>query len=422
MVEFIFKLQVIGKNNTKLLFKEGNMTKHIMILMTLIVTTLVGCADKAQQPTNLTAGYWGQVNQLERLAPTSMYLLFVKPQDTYNVCVASHLIDEHPQIITEIDASIKIWGHYINREIQTQITQATIAIPPVSEHQDTTFKNYIDTCPDADIVVGYGNINSVGLTANRYSYSTGPGGVQVPHNTQRILLLQNPAFRGATWHSYYKESDPISDSEQLIATLVKRSQYQLLENSNEYATLPVLMHEFGHVWGLCDMYPLAGGHTNCHPIWSKKDAAGNILLVPNAKMAAAGWKNPLFLHDDDIEGIRTLASRNKYRSLWANQNSFPQVPVAQEADFLFKFKNTVSQQDSITFNFSLYSTKAIELNITLNSSRGQLSYRPMKLQGPVDTNQYGLRLGYPEGLVIKSLHVVINDEQGNQLVEVNSEI
>jgi hypothetical protein len=399
------------------------MTAKLWVLSALIMTSLLlSCSKEKQKDLTLIPGYWGQVHQLEQLAPTSMYLLFVKPQDTYEVCVASHLVDEHPHILTEVEASIKIWGRYINRDIQTNVHQAEIVLPPANEHQDTTFSNYITTCPDADIVLGYANIDSVGLTANKYSYRTNSDGLQVAQNTQRVLFLQNPAYKQATWHSYLKATSLNIDTEELITKLLDRSEYQLLEEANQYSTLTVLMHEFGHVWGLCDMYPLAGGHTNCHPIWSKKDSNGNIALVPNATMAASGRKNPMFLHDDDIEGIRTLASRDRFNSLWADQVTFPPVTAAKESDFLFRFKNTVLSEASILFNFALYTNKPIQLQVTLKTNRGDLNYQPMKLQGPVDTNQYGLNLGFPSGANIESLRVIITNEQGDELALVDTKI
>ena len=388
----------------------------------LLSSLLVSCSKSSDENANIIPGYWGQLVQIEQLAPNSMYLLFTKPQDVYEVCVASHLVEEHPKIITEIDASIKIWGRYINRDIQTNIYEMSKSAPSATEHQDTTFTNYISLCPDADIVIGYANIESVGLTSNKYSYRTGQDGLQVPINSQRVLFLQNPIYKGSSWHSYFKKADTAINSEDLISMLLERSEYQLLEEAGQYSTLTVLMHEFGHVWGLCDMYPLAGGHTNCHPVWSKKDSDGNISLVPNATMAAAGWKNPLFLHDDDIEGIRTLAARDRYQSLWTNQDNFPQTLPAQEADFLFKFKNTILNTDSIIFNFALFTNDPVTLRITLETKRGPLNYNPMKLNGPVDTNQYGLNLGFPSGAEVKSLAITISNEKGELLAEVITEL
>lgn len=397
-------------------------TKPITILVFLLLSLFVSCSKKNDENLSILPGHWGQVAQLEQLAPNSMYLLFTKPQDVYEVCVASHLVEEHPKILTEIDASIKIWGRYINRDIQTNIYEMSKSAPAVTEHQDTTFSSYISLCPNADIVIGYANIDSIGLTANKYSYRIGQDGLQVPVDSQRVLFLQNPVYKGSSWHSYFKNGDTVMSSEDLISRLRERSEYQLLEEVGQYSTLTVLMHEFGHVWGLCDMYPLAGGHTNCHPVWSKKDSDGNISLVPNATMAATGWKNPLYLHDDDIEGIRTLAARDRFQSLWANQDNFPQVLPAREANFLFKFKNTVLNPDSIIFNFALFTNDPVTLAITLKTKRGELNYNPMKINGPVDTNQYGLNLGFPSGAEVQSLAIVITNEKGEQLAEVNTEL
>ncbi len=96
---------------------------------------------------------------------------------------------------------------------------------------------------------------------------------------------------------------------EIMDTLIARNKTVYLPKGNEYLTLTTLIHEFGHVWGLCDQYPLDGNTTNCDPNHSTLSPRGHIILEEDAIMSSASWHNPLWLHKDDIEGIIDLGSR-----------------------------------------------------------------------------------------------------------------
>lgn len=391
--------------------------RNIKSLALIFLFTLISCGEKRSSSgkTDFSLGYWGQLVELEFFAPSPLYLIHLKPGDTYKVCVADHLTKEHPQILIEIDAAVKIWARYINRNIQTEVYTFKSDAPDAFEHQDTTFQKYQSACPNANVVVGYGNISSVGQAASKYSYYTDSAGVNIVNNANKVVFLQNPIFGGRTWRGFFKQEDPSITSEELINKIMARDQYQYLVEENELSTLVVLMHEFGHVWGLCDMYPLGNGHTNCDPQWSKKDESGEILLTPHATMAASKWRNPLYLHDDDIEGIQTLAARAKYINNWDNQKNFSTPPVKNESPFYFQHKKSTINGNQLAFEMALYNPKPISIQIQMMSDRGPLNYQPIKVEQIIDTPSYTLNLGFPEGLKISKLEMTLKDEQGKTL-------
>jgi hypothetical protein len=85
--------------------------------------------------------------------------------------------------------------------------------------------------------------------------------------------------------------------------------------------LPVLTHEYGHVWGLCDQYE---GSANCDPQSSSSHP------VEASIMGARGATQRLFLTDDDIEGVRTLAGKPGFAHDWGAPRSDPPAPLVSK--------------------------------------------------------------------------------------------
>jgi hypothetical protein len=389
--------------------------KHILLV--LLFVGLASCSGKkaTDDTKTLTPGYWGQLAELEFISSNPLFLIYVKPTDIYKVCVADHLVKEHPQILNQIDASIKVWGEYINRKINTEVYTFEMEAPQEGEAQDSTFNKYVKACPNADVAVGYGNTDSVGLTASQYSSYQRPDGMKIVQDASKVVFLQNPSKENRKWVSLFTETDQEKSVEEIIKMLMKRDRYQFLVKQNELSVPVVLMHEFGHVWGLCDMYPLGNGHTNCDPTWSKKDENGQLILNPHATMAASTWKNPLYLHDDDIEGIRTLAARTRFQSDWENQKSFNDVDEAKDAEFFFQHLKSELTDGNLAFTFALYNNQAINFEISMMTDLGPLNYQPMKIENKIDTPQYTLNLGMPKNMNLQRLEFIIKDNDGNEL-------
>lgn len=390
--------------------------KYLLIISTLLLT-LFSCGGKKgdESSRSLSLGYWGQLAELESLTPNSMFLIFLKPTETYDVCVADHLIKDFPQFIKQLDASIKIWGKYINRDIKTNFTTFEMEAPSLTETQDQSFDKYTNECSNADIAVGYANTDALGVAASKYATYQRPDGMQMVQSARKAVLVQNPIYKNKKWVGLFKEADPAATVDEIIETLLQRDQQLFLLEENELSLVTVLIHEFGHVWGLCDMYALSQGKTNCDPVWSKKDNNGKLILNPDAIMAKAHWKNPLFLQDDDIEGIRTLAKRDRFESNWKNQKSFDEVQPAIFKDFFFQQKNSELVNDTLAFTFALYNESAISLEIAMMTDLGPLNYQPLKIAEKIDTPNYTLNLGMPANVNVQRLQIIIKDENGTEL-------
>mgnify|MGYP003336503312 CR=1 FL=1 len=114
---------------------------------------------------------------------------------------------------------------------------------------------------------------------------------------------------------------------EILDLLLSRQKTVDLPKTETFLTLRTFIHEFGHIWGLCDQYPLDNNQTNCDPLHSTLSPQGHIILNEDAAMSSSGWIHELGLHDDDIEGIIDLAERSDIASTgWA-------MPSKNYADF-----------------------------------------------------------------------------------------
>lgn len=89
----------------------------------------------------------------------------------------------------------------------------------------------------------------------------------------------------------------------------------------------VLLHEMGHVWGLCDQYDM-GNYTNCDYSSPGKTASNRVL---NSVMGEGGR---LELTSDDITGIEMLAKRDDLpgNAAWKSVPKDPEQPDSEQPD------------------------------------------------------------------------------------------
>jgi len=107
----------------------------------------------------------------------------------------------------------------------------------------------------------------------------------------------------------------------------KRETVLYMTNPGELLTFKTIVHEFGHVWGMCDMYDLGGGNSNCDPKFATVNAQGHIMLDDEAIMARSSWEAKVYITDDDIEGIRKLASRPHFAADYGTITDFSSITV-----------------------------------------------------------------------------------------------
>src|SRR5262249_1064962 len=142
------------------------------------------------------------------------------------------------------------------------------------------------------------------------------------------------------------------------------------ETGGHMLTLPVLTHEFGHVWGLCDQYE---GPTNCDPEHSTSHK------VLDSTMGAAGAREKIFLTDDDIDGIRALAARHGFNDNWPNTTAAlkaaPKPTQLKEIE-LFRIESAAPQDSKLLVRYGLVTNRGGEYHFEVRE-RGTAKWTPL---------------------------------------------
>jgi predicted Zn-dependent protease with MMP-like domain len=314
------------------------MKQHVLLSLffTLIISS---CGKKGENLSKVLPGFWGHLEQVEKSDSTKLFLIHLKDQADFNVCLAQEMSDKLPGVEEEIKASINIWGHYIGRKIRVNITKRTL-LNEVEKYDlnKLTDKNY-DLCPSqTDIVVGFAKdqveSNWVGITTYTYYTKKPPKQDEISRYKRGLFLRQGEVDKvkssGYKWISLNTHFNKVFGEDELLNLLIDRKSKIYLPDLHEKISLRVLVHEFGHVWGLCDQYYLdKENKTNCDPAFSSLDHEGKVHIHEESTMSTSGWINDLYLSEDDITGIRELAERNFGESF--KQEKIDNILIQKEA-------------------------------------------------------------------------------------------
>jgi hypothetical protein len=286
-----------------------------------------GCStsDRTEPPTGELESRWGFLND-ESLVPTSpQYLVNKSRNATYRVCLPQYMADAFPGINAEIHAAINVWASYLGRSIPVEIVPKDLPRARPDQSVDDLAAAYQTACGSGfDVVMGLGKLESsaVGLTGASYQYIQQTDGSRRITSFARFLFLRDydivPTIGGdglpEQWTSLAAQDGTSMTGPDLLATMLTRTKTHYAVAST-YLILPVLTHEYGHVWGLCDQYE---GSTNCDAHNSTSH------FVEQSIMGARGGTQRLFLTDDDIVGVRALAGKPGFAHDWgAPRNDAP---------------------------------------------------------------------------------------------------
>ena len=160
-------------------------------------------------------------------------------------------------------------------------------------------------------------------------------------------------------------------TQEVFNLLKERKTTIYLSENDTYLTLTTLVHEFGHIWGLCDQYPIDGNQTNCDPYHSTLSAQGHVILEEDAAMSSSNWKNELGLHDDDILGIIDLAERGDlaqtgWKAPAKKLYEFPEREVSPKALKFLSLKSvSMANPNMITIDSSIDSKGPFSLIVQM---------------------------------------------------------
>jgi len=389
-----------------------------LVFLTLMTLAVLGCAKSGQNSgLQVYDGKWGHLPTLRNTNPSSIFLIHQNKDDNYDICVPEYMIQKYPGIQVEIEASINLWAHYIGRNISVEFNVQ--ALPEMDDADVTSLdqiKMYYSLCGDStDLVIGeaFSDGSTLGFTQQTYSYFT--DNVTGKHDVasfKRGLFLRKHKPSDAkeyNWVSFESKTEKKHTKEELLDLLIKRETIGFRKTDNTYTTLPIIIHEIGHIWGLCDQYVIGEDGTNCDSEFASIDEEGHVVLDFDAQMSSAGWKEKYYLGNDDITGVRKLAERF-HNSHWPSKEEFektPINPIKREDIELFKINSAKYDNDENKFivDFAMSTNKPIEFRVSLKpkGSRGMVNYFPMTVNQPAEYNHYYLNLSIGKSEIEKVL-------------------
>jgi hypothetical protein len=316
------------------------------------------CNDDPEPETSDLA--WGHL-QDQGLNPNApQYLINKKPGDVYKVCVPRYMVNELPGLESEIKAAVNVWAAYLGRYIDVETHVMDLPRAKSTDTPNTLQIAYYNACgSDFDVVLGFAPLG--GTTVGQTGSSWRGYSAQKITSFKRYLFLRDykvsPDVWGTKrWISLQDLKKRHSSSTDILNQLKARNTTEVAPSGTGIA-LQVLVHEFGHVWGMCDQYE---GPTNCDPNY--KSAHPNT----NSMMASASNVAKLYLTDDDITGIRALAKRPGFNNGWygaeVETDTAPTPPSHSQGDVeYFKLNSVQKAGNQFTLNFGLLTDKGGEL-------------------------------------------------------------
>ncbi len=278
---------------------------RLLVSMLMLCLSLVSCSrPSGGDAPQVIAGQWGELNSLDNRLPSKTYLIDIAQGERYKVCYESALSAKWPDFEAELEVALSHWGRYISASINIQVYPVKLPTEAKKLSASAALKLYKEKfCPDADLIVSEHNIGgALGQVLESYSYQTvGTKQKIVSFNKGLFIKSESSQLRWTSLREAF-------GAEILIDThakLLERNLFYARKSDQENLLFSTLLHEAGHVWGLCDQYKLDDGTTNCHPEYS------NSILEDDSIMSSSGTILPLFLRNDDVDGIENLAKRRR---------------------------------------------------------------------------------------------------------------
>ncbi|MGK5081783.1 hypothetical protein WDW37_00635 [Bdellovibrionota bacterium FG-1] len=335
---------------------------RILLLGLLLIFTLCG---------------FGPLEEIQNLTPSRAFLLHLKAGDSYTICIPDYLQHDLPGLDQELAASINLWGYYIGRNVPIRFVTAHSLPGGAQESFEAVINRHHKACgKDVDLAVAYANFEESDYIHSEtdllYYWSPVKGTVQKkPDHIRRGLLLRRPKKDdGFQWQSFSKGQNPAPSAEQILEMLKKRNlQFYHPEFRKHASSLRIMLHETGHMWGLCDMYNTDDKEgTNCDPTFTETDKSGTIFFANDTIMSLSGALQTHYLTDNDIAGIQALAKRSTVQPPLseAQLKAIFVQPIEHRAIELLKIKSLESiGGHQIQLQYALFTNTPYHISVEL---------------------------------------------------------
>jgi hypothetical protein len=338
----------------------------------------VACSTASSGETTMgVASRWGFLND-DSLTPEAPQFLVNKARGAkFRVCLPRYMASALPGIEAEIYAAVNVWASYVGRVVPVEIETKDLPRGLAEQSIEDLATAYEGACGEGfDVVMGLAKIegSAVGLTGASYSYIAQPDGVRQITAFHRYLFLRDYDLVPTTgsdgkperWTSLAAQDGMPTSGPELLTTMLTRTKTRYASAST-YLVLPVLTHEYGHVWGLCDQYE---GSTNCDPHNSSSHP------VEQSIMGARGGTQRLFLTDDDIEGVRALAKKPGFAHDWGAPHDDAPAPIPHRPVELARIDAVRREGSTLVVSYGVVTSVAARYAFELKAD-GEPGFTPL---------------------------------------------
>jgi hypothetical protein len=351
-------------------------------ILPFAIALLVCTAACGEAPSDGPVGQgeygWGFLNEDSLVPDAPQYLVNKTRGAKYRVCLPRYMQDALPGIESEVFAAINVWGAYLGRSVNVEIVTKDLPRSRTDQSVDELAEVYNTICgADFDVVMGLAKIEdaAVGLTGSGFSFIQRPNGTRQIVSFSRFLFLRDydivPTLDAdgvpEQWVSLATQDGVSTTGPDLLAKMLTRSNTRYAQHST-YLALPVLTHEYGHVWGLCDQYE---GTTNCDPVNSSSHR------VEASIMGARGATQRLYLTDDDIEGVRTLGGRPGFAHDWGAPRLDAPAPIALKPVELARIENVRREGNALVVTYGVVTSGPARYAFSLQQA-GETTFTPLQ--------------------------------------------
>jgi hypothetical protein len=332
-------------------------------------------------------GAWGHL-ALEPGAPH--YLVNRRAGQSWRVCVPAYMTSMLPGVEAEIKAAVGIWAHYLDRNVDVRIETRQLPRAAAGQSISDLGRAYHAACGAGfDAVLGLAALDGATLGVTGGEGRKDASGRWTSFT--RFLFLRDFTLSPdaidtaqSSWVSFAQATGRPLEADALLTLMKERSFLRYVEQGRRLA-LPVLTHEIGHVWGMCDQYEGAG---NCDPVNSSSH------VVSDSIMGGASMRERGFLTDDDIIGIRTLARRPGFDAGWPLPSSTPpRAEVRPDVEY-FRLDRIQRTTGRIALLMGIVVNRAMRLEIAYRASGTEdwRAFVPQAYEGRTDAPRLAMEL------------------------------
>ena len=261
----------------------------------------------------LVESKYGHLNTLNKSYLKNTFLIHHDPKESYDICLSTKTARNFPGIEEELVASINIWGHYIGRNIQVNFVHRDLPLPDTNWTGPDKHNRFKEICPKGvELIVAEDREKSGSIAyTHQQANPKWNGNEWIADKFSRVLMLRTVKASGERNNKFFSLQELTGEhhsAEKILKILKQRNTKIFSPHYKRIPLITTLMHEVGHIWGLCDMYHVTSG-SNCDPDHSSHRGAPGVHIEKESIMYSASNISPFFLRDDDLNGIKTLDDR-----------------------------------------------------------------------------------------------------------------